>query len=328
MIVKTLLLLLSVGLRINAQNMEIPIGSDYTSLQFRMNRMDIKVQESNVPKMIIVGIKDRDVWSFRKDVSGALVVEEKAYENKLFASSPSDVSLPRDGAKEKWIIKVPALPLIITGTDLDLNLEGLKNAVKVIIFKGSVRGFKTQGELRVFLNAGDVNLDSHSAPFFLNGSQVKLSMKNSSGDTKISSYSGSIVMDKNTGHNSIFNYQSGVSLNQVTGSSQIELSKGSVQIAQSQGRHDVITDEAHVDLKATKDSDFNIKMKSGKLNFSSAGVTGVWLNLSSKDADLYLPAPLKPQKIKTETFYRGRTPGEKSAARLEVKSVNAPIIIR
>lgn len=321
MIVKTLLFLL-VGFRINAQNIEIPVGRDYTSMQFRMNRMDVRFQESTIPKVVIVGIKDRDAWSFRKDAAGILVVEEKNYDSQLFASTPS-------GAKDKWIVKIPSgLSMSVTGTDLDISGESLKNSVQALIFKGQVKGFKNQGEWRIFMNVGEVNLDAHTAPVFVNGSQVKFSMKNSTGDAKISNYSGSVVLDKNSGHNSVFNYQGTINLNQITGSSQIELSKGNVQIAQSQGRHDIVTEDANVDLKATKESDFNVKMKNGKLTYGSAGTTGVWLNLSSKEADLFLTAPMKPQKIKTETFYRGRTSGEKSAARLEVKTVNAPIIVR
>lgn len=323
MIIKSILLLL-VGFRINAQNLELPIGADYNSIQLRANRHDIKIQESGAAKIQFVGMKDKGNWNFRKD-NGVLVVEEKDYDSKLFHMPPDGV---KEGAKEKLVLKVPALPLLISGNDLDVSLEGVRSSVKVMIFKGTVKGFKTQGELRVFLNTGDVNLDGHSAALFLNGSQVKLGMKNSSSDVNVNNYGGTVSLEKNTGHNSIFNYQGTISLKEVTGSSQIELLKGSVQIAQSQGRHDIVTDEVSVDLKATKESDFNVKMKNGKLNYASSGVGGIWLNLNSKEGDIYLPSPLKPQKVKAETFYKGRTSGEKSAARLEAKSVNAAIIVR
>lgn len=307
--------------RTNAQNIEIPIETDYRSIQFKLNRFDIKFQESSSGKVVISGIKDRSLWSFKKDDAGALVIEERDYETKLF-------SAVAETAKERLVIKTPALPLIITGTELDVGLEGIKNNIKIVLVKGIIKGFKTQGELRVFINSGEIALDLHQGSVFLNGSQVKFSMKNSTGDIKVSNHSGSVNLDKNTGHSAIFNYQGAIVLNQITGSSQVELSKGSVQITQSQGRHDIFTDEANVELKATKESDFNIKMKTGKLNFQSAGVTGAWLNLSSKEADIFLPAPLKPQRVKAEVFFKGRTAGEKSSSRLEVKSVNAPIIIR
>lgn len=319
MIVKAFFLLL-ICFRINAQNIEVPVGADYTGIQFKMSRVDIKFQEAAPGKITITGLKDKSDWNFKKDSEGVLVVEQKNYEERLFATG--------NEAKERIQVRVPPLPLLIVGNEVDASLENIKNNVKVIFVKGSLKGFKTQGELRLFMNIGDVNLDTHSGPLFLNGSQVKFSMKNSSGDAKINNYAGSVNLEKNTGHSGIFNYQGSIVLNQVTGSSQIEISKGNVQIAQSQGRHDIQTDEANVELKATKDSDFNVKMKTGKLSYQSAGVTGTWLNLSSKEADIFLPAPLKPQKVKAEVFFKGRTSGEKSASRLEVKSVNAPIIVR
>jgi len=323
MTIKAILLLL-ICIRINAQNLELPVGSEYNSIQLRMNRHDLKIQESGASKIFFVGLKDKGNWSFRKD-NGVLVVEEKDYDSKLF-HTPAEGA--KEGPKEKLVLKVPPLPLSISGNDLDVNLEGLRNSAKITIFKGSVKGFKNQGELRVFLNTGELSLDAHSAPLFLNGSQVKVTVKNSNSDIKISNYSGPMSFEKNIGHTSIFNYQGNISLKDVTGSSQIELSKGTVSVAQSQGRHDIVTDEANVDLKATKESDFNIKMKNGKLNYASSGVSGVWLSLNSKEGDIYLPAPLRPQKVKAETFYKGRTSGEKSGARLEVKSVNAAIIVR
>lgn len=320
MVVK-IIFLLSVCFRINAQNLELPVSADYTSIQIRALHHEIKIQEAPVAKIIISGIKDKSLWSFKKDSGGSLVMEQKDYDDKLFAAA-------FEGVKEKIIIRVPMMPLLVTGTDLDLTLDAIKNTAKVMIFKGTVKGFKTSGELRLFLNAGDVSFDMHTAPLFINGSQVKASVKNSSSDIKLNSYSGSVVLEKNSGHTSIFSYQGNVQLQQVTGSSQIELSRGTVSLKESQGRHDIVTDEVTVDLKATKESDFNVKMKNGKLNYSSAGVGGVWLNLNSKEGDIYLPAPMKPQKVKAEVFYKGRTSGEKTAARLEVKSVNAPIIVR
>ncbi len=307
MIVKAIFCLL-ICFRINAQNLEIPVGTDYTSVQFKTSRTDIRFQESTTGKVVIIGIKDKSAWSFKKDTTGALVVEERDYENKLFASG--------NEPKERLQVRVPMLPLLIVGNEIEMNLESLRNNVKVIAIKGVIKGFKTQGELRFFLNAGEVHLDAHSGSLFLNGSQVKFSMKNSSGDIKVNNYAGSINLEKTTGHSNVFNYQGTIVLNQVTGSSQIELSKGSVQVSQSQGRHDIQTDEV------------NVKMKSGKLTFQSGGVTGTWLNLSSKEADLFLPSPLKPQRVKAEVFYKGRTSGEKSASRLEAKTVNAPIIVR
>lgn len=323
MIIKAILLLL-VGYRINAQNLELPIGSEYHSIQLRLIHHDVKIQESGAAKILFIGMKDKDKWNFRKD-NGVLVVEEKDYDSRLF-HSPTEGA--KAGPKEKFTLKVPPLPLFVSGNDLDVTLESIRNPVKIMIFKGVIKGFKTQGELRVFLNSGDINLDNHTAALFVNGSQVKMSMKNSNSDAKINNYAGAVSLEKNTGHSSIFNYQGTLTMKDVTGSSQIELSKGSVHIAQSQGRHDIITDEVSVDLKATKESDFNVKMKNGKLNYASSGVGGVWLNLNSKEGDIFLPAPLKPQKVKAETFYKGRTSGEKSASRLEVKSVNAAIIVR
>lgn len=323
MTIKAILLLL-ICIRINAQNLELPAGSEYSSIQLRMNRHDVKIQEAGAAKIFFVGLKDKGNWSFRKD-NGALIIEEKDYDSKLFHAAAEDT---KEGPKEKLVIIVPSLPLFVSGNDLDISLEGIRNTAKITIFKGSVKGFKTQGELRIFLNSGDINLDAHNAPLFLNGAQVKVAVKNSNADIKINNYSGPINLEKNTGHTSIFNFQGNVSLKEVTGSSQIELSKGTVSVTQSQGRHDIVTDEVNVDLKATKESDFNIKMKNGKLNYATSGVSGIWLNLNSKEGDLYLPAPLRPQKVKAETFYKGRTSGEKSAARLEVKSVNAAIIVR
>tara|TARA_B110001454_G_scaffold122549_1_gene114474 strand:- start:69193 stop:70164 length:972 start_codon:yes stop_codon:yes gene_type:complete len=323
MIIKAILLLL-VGFRINAQNLELPIGSEYNSIQIKLNRHDVKIQESGAAKIQFVGMKDKGNWNFRKD-NGVLIVEEKDYDSKLFHTPTEGV---KEGPKERLVLKVPALPLFVSGNDLDVTLDNLRNTVKLVVFKGSVKGFKTQGELRVFLNSGEVSLDAHSAPLFLNGSQVKFGMKNSSSDIKVNNYSGTVVLEKNTGHSSIFNYQGGVTLKDVTGSSQIELMKGTVAIAQSQGRHDIVTDEVNIDLKATKESDFNVKMKNGKLNYGTSGVGGVWLSLNSKEGDIYLPSPMKPQKVKAETFYKGRTSGEKSAARLEAKTVNAAIIVR
>lgn len=323
MIIKAILLLL-ICIRINAQNLELPVGSEYNSIQLRMNRHDVKIQESGTNKIFFVGLKDKGNWSFRKD-NGVLIVEEKNYDTKLF-HTPAESA--KDGPKEKLVLKVPLLPLFVSGNDLDVSLEGIRNTAKITIFKGTVKGFKTQGELRVFLNTGEVSLDGHNAALFLNGAQVKLGVKNSNADLRVSNYAGPVTLEKNTGHTSIFNYQGNISLKEVTGSSQIELSKGVVQVAQSQGRHDIVTDEANVDLKATKESDFNVKMKNGKLNYAISGVGGVWLSLNSKEGDIYLPAPLKPQKVKAETFYKGRTSGEKSGARLEAKSVNAAIIVR
>ncbi|MBL7543768.1 MAG: hypothetical protein JNL11_08120 [Bdellovibrionaceae bacterium] len=320
MIVKTLILLL-VGYRINAQNLELPVGTDYTSIQIRATHHDIKFQESAMSKIVIVGVKDKALWNFRREDGGVMVMEERNYEEKIF----SNIS---EGGKEKIVIRVPSIPLQVMGTGLDLSFESLKNSVKVIVFKGSVKGFKTQGEMRIFLNVGEVSFDAHMAPLFLNGSQVKLAVKNSNSDLKSTVYSGSINLEKSAGHESIFSYQGNVTLNQITGSSQIELSKGVLSIVQSQGRHDIVTDDVGVDLKATKDSDFNVKMKNGKLSYASSGVGGIWLNLNSKEADIYLPAPLRPVKVKSEIFYKGRTSGEKSSSRLEVKSVNAPIIVR
>mgnify|MGYP001245961131 CR=1 FL=1 len=323
MIIKAILLLL-LGSRINAQNLELPIGSEYNSIQIKLNRHDVKIQESGAAKILFVGMKDKGNWNFRKD-NGVLIVEEKDYDSKLFRVATEGV---KEGPKERLVLKVPPMPIFVSGNDLDVTLDNLRNTMKIVVFKGSVKGFKTQGELRVFLNSGDISLDTHSAPLFVNGSQVKLAVKNSVSDVKVNDYSGTVNLEKNTGHSAIFNYQGVVTLKEVTGSSQIELSKGSVSIAQSQGRHDIVTDEVSVDLKATKESDFNVKMKNGKLNYASSGVGGVWLSLNSKEGDIYLPSPMKPQKVKAETFYKGRTSGEKSAARLEVKTVNAAIIVR
>ncbi len=321
MIVKYFILI-CIAFRINAQNLEVPVGADYTAIQFKMSRWDIKLQESTNGKVVLTGIKDKSLWNFKKDASGSLLIEERDYENKLF-NTGAEI-----GAKEHLIVKVPLLPVTIVGNELDINIEGMKNNVKFVVIKGSIKGFKNQGEWRVFLNSGDIHLDAQSGPLYLNGSQVRFSMKNSMGDTKINDYGGTVTLEKNTGHNSIFNYQGAIILNQVTGSSQIELSKGSISITQSQGRHDIMSDEAAIDLKATKESDFNVKMKTGKLTYQSSGVTGTWLNLNSKEAEIFLPGGLKPQKVKTEVFYKGRTSGEKTASRLEVKSVNAPIIVR
>ena len=153
MIVK-FLILICVAFRINAQNLEVPVGADYTAIQFKMSHWDVRFQESTTSKVSITGIKDKSMWNFKKGVGGALLVEERDYENKIF-NTTAELA-----AKEHLIVKVPLLPLTIVGNELELNVEGLKNNVKFVVIKGSIKGFKNQGEWRVFLNSGDVDRKS------------------------------------------------------------------------------------------------------------------------------------------------------------------------
>lgn len=307
--------------RVNAQVLEFS-ASEYPSLIIKGQNLDIKLSEVTGSPIRIQGITNRNQWSFKNWNGKALIVEEIVRENKRDLLSNLDIP------KVKLVIQVPSIPVEISGYKTDLLVENLKKDIKVVSTSGNLRFIKPTGEMILSLINGEVVVDGHNGKLKLDGDNLKVNVKNSTSDGEYRVQNLKLELEKNLGHQQMVSYFGNLNLKQNSGSYQIELTKGSLSAIANQGRLEALLDEASAEVRLVKDNEINIKTKTGKVFVNTNNVPGVWFNLKSDDGEIYLPSPLKTQKHNSESLFKGRTAGEKTLTRGEIKTVNAPIIIK
>lgn len=307
--------------RVNAQVHEFSV-QEYPALIVKGQNMDIKISEFAGNNIRITGAANKNHWAFKNLSGKGLILEEILKDNR------KDLITGLDTPKHKLIIQVPNIPVEISGYKVDVLVENVKKEVKVVSSFGSLRFIKTAGEMIVALNNGDVLMESHNGKLKLDGEQIKLNIKNSTLDGEYRVQNLKLDMDKTHGYQQVHAFAGNVNLNQNSGSYLIEMTKGALSSIANQGRLEAVMDEANTEVRLVKDNELNIKTKTGKVFINSNNVTGIWLNLKSTEGDVYLPNPLKPQKLKTENLFKGRTSGDKTLTRAEIKTINAPIIIK
>lgn len=307
--------------RVNAQVLEFS-AQEYPSVVIKGLNMDVKLSEGVGNSIKIVGMANKNQWSFKNLIGKGLLLEEVIKDNR------KDLMTHLDQPKIKLIIQVPNIPIEILGHKVDLLAENLKKDLKVVAAQGTLKFIKTSGEVTLSLNSGEVYADSHSGKFRLDGEQIKTVIKNSNVDGEFRVQSLKLDLEKTNGHQVVNSYSGVLNLNQNSGSYFVELTRGSLSSIANQGRLEAMMDEANTEVRLLKDNELNIKTKTGKVFVNTNGVSGIWLNLKSTEGDVYLPAPLKVVRLKTENFYKGRTAGEKTLTRAEIKTNNAAIIIK
>lgn len=299
------------------QVFEVPWQSEFRSILFKAHGVEIKWTEHSNQNIQMLG-SDKNKWNFKKDESGRLIIEQKDF----------DLVKEKKAPRALLSIKSPFVPVELLGDDVLVNFENFRSGINVNITKGAVKSFKTAGDIFIQLLDGEIVLDNQNGPWSIMGTQVKLQVKNSVGDGRIKILNGVVLLDKDSGQVTYKMYQGTGSIQQHVGGLTAEQIKGSIQIQQSIGRFEVTSEDAVVDVKGHKEMDLNLTTKSGKAVYSLSGVTGAWLNLSTHEGDLYLPNPLRPQKLKTESFFKGRSPGDKTGARVEIRSQQGNIVVR
>lgn len=317
----TIAIFFMIFFRAKAQVLEFST-QEYPALIVKGMNLDIKISEVPGTQIKISGIVNKNQWSFKNQMGKALLIEEVIKDNR------KDLVTHLDQPKLKMIIQVPNIPVEISGFKIDLLAENLKKDLKLVASQGSLKFSKTSGELNLSVNNGEVVIDSHSGKLKIDGEQVKTVIKNSNSDGEYRVQSLKLDLEKSNGHQQISAYSGNLNLNQNTGTYIIELSKGTLSSIANQGRLEALMDEASAEVRLVKDNELNIKTKTGKVFVNTNGVSGIWLNLKSSEGDVYLPAPLRPVKLKTESSYKGRTSGEKTLTRAEIKTNNAAIIIK
>lgn len=310
-----------VSVRVNAQVLEFST-QEYPAVIIKGLNLDVKISEGAGSTIKILSMANKNQWSFKNLIGKGLLIEEITKDNR------KDLMAHLDQPKIKLIIQVPNIPVEILGHKVDLLAENLKKDLKLVAGQGVLKFIKTAGEIALSLNSGEVYADSHSGKFKLDGEQVKTVIKNSNADGEFRVQSLKLDLEKTNGHQVVNSYSGVLNMNQNSGSYVVELTKGSLSSIANQGRLEAVMDEANTEVRLIKDNELNIKTKTGKVFVNTNGVSGIWLNLKSADGDVYLPAPLKVVKLKTENFYKGRTGGEKTLTRAEIKTNNAAIIIK
>lgn len=307
--------------RANAQLLEFS-AQECPVLIIKGINLDVKVSEVSGNQIKISGIANKNQWSFKNLMGKGLLLEEVVKEGR------KEIGTHLDQPKLKLVVQVPSVALEVFGYKVDVMAENLKKDVKVVASQGTLKFIKTSGELSLSLNSGDVFVDSHSGKLKLDGEQLKTVVKNANADGEYRVQSLKLDIEKTNGHQQVSAYTGALNLNQNTGTYTIDLSKGSLSSIANQGRLEAFMDEANTEVRLVKDNELNIKTKTGKVFVNTNGVSGVWLNLKSSEGDVYLPAPLRPVKFKTENSFKGRTSGEKTLTRAEIKTNNASIIIK
>lgn len=295
---------------------------DYPALILKGQNLDVKISESQGASIKIMGVSDKNHWVLKNSNGKGLLIEEILKENKK--DFMSDLNSP----KQKILIQTPSIPIQVSGYKVDLLVENIRKDLKVTSSFGILKFVKTIGELQVSLVNGDIVVETHTGKMIIDGEQLKLNVQNSLSDGEFKVQNLKLSLDKTQGNQQIYAYNGQVNLNQNSGSFFLEMTKGTLGAFTNQGRFEANLDDVNTQVRLSKDNELILKAKTGRIFVNTNNVSGVWLNLKSDEGDIYLPGSLRSNKNKQESTYKGRTPGDKTLTRIEVKSINAPIIIK
>ncbi|NUM57758.1 MAG: hypothetical protein HUU56_03955 [Bdellovibrionaceae bacterium] len=299
-----------------AQALEFP-ETDYQGLIVKVNQVDLKISEYSGKTIKVVGITDKSQWSFKTDGLKILTLEEKTFDQGR-----------DDVMRQKLIIQVPSINVSVFAAKVDLQIENLKKDFKLNAISGKVRIVNSQGDENILLTSGEISWENSSGKVIVEGDQLRTVAKNSNLDMDIKVQTLKLEEDKNQGHQQIQCYQGQINLSQTSGGMVIDAIKGSVSSISHQGRLEFTSEDANLEVRLTKDSELIARTKAGKVFVNTNGVTGVFLNLKAQEGDVYLPGAMRPNKNKQESSFKGRTLGEKTLTKIEVKTNNAAIIIK
>lgn len=308
-------------------------SAEYVGIQIKASNLDVKFQESTTNVIKIFGI-DKNQWNFKTDSSKNLIIEENTnYTKKTlseFLDNSSSVSV--NNIKKKMLIQAPSVSLDVRVRKGDFFVENLRRDFNYTAVSGSVKLIKTSGEGVIFLNSGEINVDSHVGKLKLEGFQLKTVVKNSQSDIQTRTHTINFSLEKNIGVLNLQSYQGQFLINQNSGVFFLDQAKGSLGFSGNIGRLEANLGDVSMDLKLAKDQEAAIKIQSGKITAASTQgsflKSGALMSLISKESDIYLPGALRSQKVKNENQFKSRMSGEKTQTRLEVKSNNALIIIK
>lgn len=295
---------------------------DYPALILKGQNLDVKISESPGASIKIVGVSDKNRWVLKNSNGKGLLIEEILKENK------KDLMSALNSPKQKILIQTPSIPIQVSGYKVDLLVENMKKEIKVTSSFGILKFIKTTGELQVSLVNGDIAVETHTGKMIFDGEQLKLNVQNSLSDGEFKVQNLKLSLDKTQGNQQIYAYNGQVSLNQNSGSFFLEMTKGTLSAFTNQGRFEANLDDVNTQVRLSKDNELILKAKTGRIFVNTNNVSGIGLNLKSDEGDIYLPGSLKSYKNKQESTFKGRTPGDKTLTRIEVKSINAPIIIK
>lgn len=200
--------------------------------------------------------------------------------------------------------------------------------LKVSVTQGRVSSLGGAGNLQVYVQKGDVNIQDHNGKVETDSYNGTMALKNIQGDLEASLFAGQLQVEKVRGFLSLTTQQSNSKINQSSGTLQFENGKGALNIQGFQGRLEGQNQEGLITIGMALDSEVDVKAKSGKVSVQLPPSSGAALNLLTTEGEIVVPSELKVAKLSTEKSVRGRLRGDAQRASVFVRSQDATISVK
>ncbi|MFZ4403319.1 MAG: DUF4097 family beta strand repeat-containing protein [Pseudobdellovibrionaceae bacterium] len=241
------------------------------------------------------------------------------------ASTSLDLALP---------VGKQILVQVVAGEGQILAQKGARD-LKVTLQGGRVQSIGSSGTLHLYVHKGDISVQDHSGAVLVDAFQLNSSsFKNILGEGQIEVFQGTVGIEKWQGRLGLQTHKAVVQVTQSQGALQLDSNSGSFNVQTHKGRIDGSSKDGVHSINIVKGGvDVNLRTQSGKITVQSPPVA--YLNVSSREGDIYLPSPLKVLRTSTEKFYRGNKgsgagskSGDEGFSRITLRSSEGIISIK
>ncbi|MGE0632938.1 MAG: hypothetical protein AB7O96_11055 [Pseudobdellovibrionaceae bacterium] len=231
-------------------------------------------------------------------------------------------ALPDATAANKWEIRLPVGKraklymnqgqVTVTGFQADLLLNMTQGQISLNGFKGTAKMHVGKGAITVLESSGMLDIETATA---------STTIKKFTGPYKILSLSGEIIVENVDGAGDVKSAFGNTKILAGSGGINFDLNRGNLNLQNFKGQVEGELRESNSVIALEAGTQLQVSLGSGKIAVNGKKAPGAQVDLlSSEGGDFLVPNHLNVQKDGLHRVVRGHLKGEKSEARIFVRT--------
>lgn len=231
-------------------------------------------------------------------------------------------------ADENIHLALPAgvkLKIVLNSGKVQLGAQVGKVFVRLL--QGQVNAFKTQDNLQIFIQKGDVLVEDHFGNVDIESYQAHVVVKNNQGSVDLVNFMGESNIEKPFGH---LNLQSKLGNGRIASPQSgvhFQLGRGQLTATEVSSRFEGGVEEGSLVVTALPDSEIDVQAGKGRVQVQLPPQSGALLNLKTISGELVAPSPLKVARDSKYKIVKGRLNGTQKGL-VVIRGDDASVVVK
>lgn len=274
-----------------------------------------------------------------KDSTLRLILSENAAEVLQVQAEGNLIRiLPRDQRREalatvppagKWtlLIQGPALPTEVFVDEGGFQVEKWTQTLFVNGKNLNLNVKNSSGTVRAQIQKGAISINDFSGGLEIDSFQAQVTVRNSTGDLNLKNFNGETNLEKYSGVIQLSQSQNQARVRDSSGTLKYKVHRGQLNTQQFSGRIEGQLLDGQVQLGVSAESEVNVQAQAGRVTVVLPQGSGAALNLVTGSGEITGPNYLRVQRGAAEKTLTGRLRGSLPGS-VRVRAVDAFIQVR